>query len=148
MSQNLRKTPRISVKIYFWSRISTELGKNSKNWLIKFTAFCISGSRVTTRLHLRIIRFHSLFSEMHSHLIWCIRKISKYYFQPQIKISNVYWSWAHKVFKFIYHDWIWNLIKICVRTCFFGKQNSTLGSVVPLAMFSKRAVSPRAKMGW
>ena len=31
----------------------------------------------------------------------------------------------------------WNLIKICVRTCFFGKQNSTLGSVVPLAMFFK-----------
>ena len=31
----------------------------------------------------------------------------------------------------------WNLIKICVRTCFFGKQNSTLGSVVPLAMFLK-----------
>ena len=30
----------------------------------------------------------------------------------------------------------WNLIKICVRTCFFGKQNSTLGSVVPLAMFA------------
>ena len=30
----------------------------------------------------------------------------------------------------------WNLIKICVRTCYFGKQNSTLGSVVPLAMFS------------
>ena len=29
----------------------------------------------------------------------------------------------------------WNLIKICVRTCYFGKQNSTLGSVVPLAMF-------------
>ena len=29
----------------------------------------------------------------------------------------------------------WNLIKICGRTCFFGKQNSTLGSVVPLAMF-------------
>ena len=29
----------------------------------------------------------------------------------------------------------WNCIKICVRTCFFGKQNSTLGSVVPLAMF-------------
>ena len=29
----------------------------------------------------------------------------------------------------------WNLIKICVRTCFFGKQNSTPGSVVPLAMF-------------
>ena len=29
----------------------------------------------------------------------------------------------------------WNLIKIGVRTCFFGKQNSTLGSVVPLAMF-------------
>ena len=28
-----------------------------------------------------------------------------------------------------------NLIKICVRTCFFGKQDSTLGSVVPLAMF-------------
>ena len=27
------------------------------------------------------------------------------------------------------------LIKICVRTCYFGKQNSTLGSVVPLAMF-------------
>jgi len=32
--------------------------------------------------------------------------------------------------------WIWNLIKICVRTCFYGKQNSTLGSVVPLAMFT------------
>ena len=31
----------------------------------------------------------------------------------------------------------WNLIKICVRTCFFGKQNSTLGSVVPLAMLLK-----------
>ena len=31
---------------------------------------------------------------------------------------------------------IWNLIKICVRTCYFGKQYSTLGSVVPLAMFS------------
>ena len=29
----------------------------------------------------------------------------------------------------------WNLIKICVRTFFFGKQNSTIGSVVPLAMF-------------
>ena len=29
----------------------------------------------------------------------------------------------------------WNLINICVRTCFFGKQNSTLGSVAPLAMF-------------
>ena len=34
----------------------------------------------------------------------------------------------------------WNLIKICVRTCFFGKQNSTLGSVVPLAMFSLNKV--------
>ena len=29
----------------------------------------------------------------------------------------------------------WNLIKICARTCYFGKQNLTLGSVVPLAMF-------------
>ena len=29
----------------------------------------------------------------------------------------------------------WNLIKICVRTFFFVKQNSTFGSVVPLAMF-------------
>ena len=29
---------------------------------------------------------------------------------------------------------LWNLIKICERTCYFGKQNSTLGSVVPLAM--------------
>ena len=28
----------------------------------------------------------------------------------------------------------WNLIKIVVRTCFFGKQSSTLGSVKPLAM--------------
>ena len=28
----------------------------------------------------------------------------------------------------------WILIKICVLTCYFGKQNSTLGSVVPLAM--------------
>ena len=37
--------------------------------------------------------------------------------------------------------WRWNLIKICLRTCdmtyrsYFGNQNSTLGSVVPLAMF-------------
>ena len=37
--------------------------------------------------------------------------------------------------------WKWNLIKICLRTCdmtyrsYFGDQNSTLGSVVPLAMF-------------
>ena len=29
--------------------------------------------------------------------------------------------------------WNWNLIKICVRSC---DMNSTLGSVVPLAMFS------------
>ena len=28
-----------------------------------------------------------------------------------------------------------NLIKICVRTFYFGMQNSTLGSVVPLAIF-------------
>ena len=28
------------------------------------------------------------------------------------------------------------MIKFCVRTCYFGKQNSTLGSVVPLAMFT------------
>ena len=27
------------------------------------------------------------------------------------------------------------MIKIYVRSCYFGKQNSTLGSVVPLAMF-------------
>ena len=27
-------------------------------------------------------------------------------------------------------------IWICVRTCYFGKQNSTLGPVVPLAMFA------------
>ena len=45
--------------------------------------------------------------------------------------------------------WSWCLVeilKICVRTCdmtdmtlrsYFGKQNSTLGSVVPLAMFTK-----------
>ena len=37
--------------------------------------------------------------------------------------------------------WRWNLIKICVWTCdmtprsYFGKMNSILGSVVPLAMF-------------
>ena len=37
--------------------------------------------------------------------------------------------------------WRWNLNKICDRTCdriwksYFGKQNSTLGYVVPLAMF-------------
>ena len=32
--------------------------------------------------------------------------------------------------------WRWNLIKICVWTCFnFGKQNSTLWYVVPLTMF-------------
>ena len=69
MTKHSRKTPKISVKIHFWSRITTELGKNSK-----FTAFCTSGSKVTTRLHLKIIRFHSLCSEMHSHLICGIKK--------------------------------------------------------------------------
>ena len=39
--------------------------------------------------------------------------------------------------------WRWNLIKICVwirdmtSRCYFGKMNSILGSVVPLAMFGK-----------
>ena len=42
--------------------------------------------------------------------------------------------------------WRWNLIKICVRTSditlriYFGKQNSTLGSIVPLAMFLNKAL--------
>ena len=38
--------------------------------------------------------------------------------------------------------WRWNVIKICYMTSrsYFGKMNSTLGSVVPLAMFSKRKV--------
>ena len=36
---------------------------------------------------------------------------------------------------------IWNLIKICLRTCNFGKQNSTLGSVVPLAIFNNPIIS-------
>ena len=40
----------------------------------------------------------------------------------------------------------WNLIKICVTTCFFGKQNSTLGSVVPLAMFAHSVVLPLSLM--
>ena len=35
----------------------------------------------------------------------------------------------------------WNLMKICVRTYYFGKQNSTLGSVVPLAMFLRIQVT-------
>ena len=40
--------------------------------------------------------------------------------------------------------WRWNVIKICVWTCamtlrgYFGKMNSTLGSVVPLAIFCCR----------
>ena len=42
----------------------------------------------------------------------------------------------------------WNLIKICVRTCFFGKQNSTLGSVVPLAMFHLVESQTCAVGGW
>ena len=43
--------------------------------------------------------------------------------------------------------WRRNLINICLRTCdmtqrsYFGKQNSTLGSVVPLAMFVLSTVS-------
>ena len=43
--------------------------------------------------------------------------------------------------------WRWNLIKICVWTCdttsrsYFGEMNSTLGSVVPLAMFHFTAIS-------
>ena len=46
--------------------------------------------------------------------------------------------------------WRWNLIKICLRTCdvikksYFGKQNSTLGSVVPLAMFSLFNTVPKS----
>ena len=40
-----------------------------------------------------------------------------------------------------------DLIKICVRTCFFGKQNSTLGSVVPLAMFYILAIRVAEKIG-
>ena len=44
--------------------------------------------------------------------------------------------------------WRWNLIKICVWTCdmtlrsYFGKMNSTLGSVVPLAMFFSSRTNP------
>ena len=49
-------------------------------------------------------------------------------------------SWSHKV-KFLFRLWAHSSAKICVRTCdmtsriYFGKQNSTLGSVVSLAMF-------------
>ena len=40
--------------------------------------------------------------------------------------------------------WRWNLIKICVWTCSnFGKQNSTLGPVVPLAMFWRLFIEPK-----
>ena len=51
------------------------------------------------------------------------------------------WSgfWSQSLVEMLIFGWdfeFWNLIKICVRTCDFGKQNSTLGSVVPLAMFS------------
>ena len=43
----------------------------------------------------------------------------------------VWWGWS----------WRWNLIKSCVWTC---DTNSTLESVVPLAMFLKKDVSARA----
>ena len=42
--------------------------------------------------------------------------------------------------------WRWNVIKFCVWTCvmtsrsYFGKMNSTLGSVVPLAMFGLNTI--------
>ena len=42
----------------------------------------------------------------------------------EVKVCLKCWDFEHG-----------NLIKICVWTCYFGKQNSTLGSVVPLAMF-------------
>ena len=38
------------------------------------------------------------------------------------------------------------LIKICLRICYFGNQNTTLGSVVPLAMFSKNLPTATTKM--
>ena len=38
------ETPKISVKTQFWSRFSTDFGRNSTNQLTKFTAFCVSAS--------------------------------------------------------------------------------------------------------
>ena len=49
-------------------------------------------------------------------------------------------SWDFEVDSWL-RFWRWNLSKLCVRThdmtsrSYFGKMNSTLGSVVPLAMF-------------
>ena len=49
-------------------------------------------------------------------------------------------SWDFEVVSWL-RFWRWNLSKLCVRThdmtsrSYFGKMNSTLGSVVPLAMF-------------
>ena len=50
--------------------------------------------------------------------------------------------------------WRWNVIKICVWTCvmtsrsYFGKMNSTLGSVVPLAMFENTYSSICLPIQW
>ena len=63
-----------------------------------------------------------------------------------VKILNFKFSgdagvWLRFLVDALLRFWRWNVIRICVWTCdmtsrnYFGKMNSTLGSVVPLAMF-------------
>ena len=57
------------------------------------------------------------------------------------------WGWDFEVSAWL-RFWRWNLTKICVWTCLdFGKKNSTLGSVVPLAMFTSKQFH-RRKQWW
>ena len=66
-------------------------------------------------------------------LLLRLGEVMKWMFGQDFEVKMLMFSWD---FEF------WNLIKIYVRSCYFGKQNSTLGSVVPLAMFNFMLKSP------
>ena len=61
------------------------------------------------------------------------------YFWILILVELLMFGWDFEISAWL-RFWRWNLTKICVWTCLnFSKKNSTLGSVVPLAMFTFRA---------
>jgi len=71
---------------------------------------------------------------------WSSSKILKLkfgqYFAAQAKVMKWMFGQDFDVEVWSEDFEFWNLIKICVRICFIGKQNSILWSVVPLAMFT------------